>query len=242
MKKVLQLSAINFLWLFLLNTANAQNGSKYVGNDGSLHVFEMYDDAGNRIKTAEEMGVKGNPLLYDGWGTGTVYYGNGKSFTDTGINFSLVEKKLYMTKEKKIFALILPITSFSLRFPSENGDSILFKFKKGYPSIDENDNTSFYRVLFEGDNMQLLQWNHKKVRDIYTYGSGREKEFELVQQLYVYFPKENMITAVKTAIPAIKKALPAYSESIETYITSHKINAKDYGQIVDLVAYLDKHK
>ena len=147
-----------------------------------------------------------------------------------------------MTKENKIFEMTLPINSFSLIFSTENGDSVLYQFKKGYPSIDDNDNNSFYRVLFEGENMQLLQWNHKKVREIYTYGSGKEKEFELVQQLYVYFPKENTITAVKPAVTSIKKALPAYNNSIETYVSSHKINSKDQGQMVDLVAYLDKHK
>ena len=240
MKKLIYLSSLSLVILF--SSAKAQNGSKYVGNDGSLHIFEMYDDAGNRIKTAEEMGVKGSPMVYNGWASGTVRFGNGRTFSDTGLNFSLVEKKLYMTKENKIFEMTLPINSFSLIFSTENGDSVLYQFKKGYPSIDDNDNNSFYRVLFEGENMQLLQWNHKKVREIYTYGSGKEKEFELVQQLYVYFPKENTITAVKPAVTSIKKALPAYNNSIETYVSSHKINSKDQGQMVDLVAYLDKHK
>ena len=240
MKKLVYLSSIILVILF--SEAKAQNGSKYVGNDGSLHVFEMYDDTGNRIKTAEEMGVQGSPMVYNGWASGTVRFGSGRVFSDTGLNFSLVEKKLYMSKEHKIFEMTLPINSFSLTFPTENGDSILYQFKKGYPAIDDNDQSSFYRVLYEGENMQLLQWNHKKVRDVYTYGSGREKVFELVQQLYVYFPKDKTMTAVKMAVPGIKKALPAYSGSIETYISSHKMNTKDQGQMVDLVAYLDKHK
>jgi hypothetical protein len=244
MKKVSRFLALPLFVLLLLNAVSAQTSvnTKFIGNDGAMRVYDMYDDAGNRIKTAGEMGVNGDPMLHGGWATGVVRFQDGKVFADTAMNFSLVEKKLYYALQDRLFQIVLPVKEFSLHFENENGDSTVYHFRSGFPAIDDNDATSLYQVLFEGDNMQLLQWNHKKVREIFNYGSGSEKVFELVQQLYVFFPKERIMTAVKPAIPAIKKTLPTYSKSIEAYFSTHKLNTKDKGQMADLVAYLDKHR
>ena len=244
MKKVSRFLALPLFALLLLHTASAQTAlnPRFIGNDGAMRIYDMYDDAGNRIKTASEMGVTGSPMLHNGWATGVVRCRDGKIFADTAMNFSLVEKKLYYAQQNRLFQIVLPVKEFALHFDNENGDSTVYLFRNGFPVIDENDANSLYQVLFEGDNMQLLQWNHKKVREIFNYGSGSEKVFELVQQLYVYFPKENMMTAVKPAIPAIKKTLPAYTQGIEAYFSTHKLNAKDKEQMIDLVAYLDKHR
>lgn len=237
MKKACRLLTMILLCILFVQQLFAQ--SKFIGNAGTLSFFELYDTEGSRIKTASEMGINGTPLLHPGWGTGTVQYLNGTAVTYKALTFSLCENKLYYTQNKKLYQVAQPIESFSLTYLNEEGDSAAYHFKNGFPLIDNQDPESLYEVLFEGQNLQLLQWDHKKIKEINNYGSSREKEFFLEQQLYVFLPKEKMIAQLKQAIPAIKKTLPAYSAVIQTYFDTHKVSIKDKEDLVHLMAYLD---
>ncbi len=220
--------------------AQATNNMQYLGNDGSLRFLEWYDTEGTRIKTASEMGVKGTPLLREGWGSGVVQYQSGEKVAYKAINYSLSEQKLYYTQNKKLYQVVNAIEYFTIGYLTIEGDSVSYHFKKGIPAIDQQNENSFYEVLFEGNNLQLLQWNHKKMKDIFNYGGSREKEFVLDQQLYVYQLKENKLRALKQALPAIKKTLPAYAAIIQAYADRHKISVRDKDELVHLIAYLDE--
>jgi hypothetical protein len=156
------------------------------------------------------------------------------------INFSLGEHNLYYSQNKKLYQTIKPIESFTIGYLTMEGDSVHYRFKNGLPAIDHQDESSLYEVLFEGNNLQLVQWNHKKMKDVFTYGGSREKEFVLEQQLYVYQLKENKLQPLKQALPAIKKTLPAYATIIQTYADRHKISVRDKEELVHLIAYLDE--
>jgi len=239
MKKVSGLFVMVFLFILSGKPLSAQ--TKYVGNSGTIGFFEVYDMEGNRIKSGNELGINGTPLLHEGWGSGTVEYLNRTVVAYKNITFSLCENKLYYRQNKKLYVLAQPIASFNISYPTEDGDSIRYRFKNGFPIIDNQDPESLYEILFEGENLQLLQWNHKKVKEVFTYGGGREKEFALDQQLYVYLPKEQKIALLKQALPAIKKTLPAYADVIKTYFDTHTASIKDKEDLVYLMAYLDTH-
>jgi hypothetical protein len=239
MKKAFRLFTMVLLSTLFSKQINAQ--TKYIGNSGTMSFFEIYDTEGNRIKSAGEMGINGTPLLRPGWGTGIVQYLNGTTLAFKTISFSLMENKLYYIQNKKLFIVAQPITSFDIKYANEEGDSVAYHFKNGFPFIDNQDPESLYEVLYEGENLQLLQWNHKKIKEMNIYGSGREKEFFLDQQLYVYQPKEQKIAVLKQALPAIKKTLPAYADIIKTYFATHTASIKDKEDLVYLMAYLDKH-
>ncbi len=239
MKEALRLFSMVYFLLLLGQPLFAQ--TKYIGNSGAMSFFEVYDMEGNRIKSAGEIGINGTPLLRAGWATGTVEFLNGSLVAYKNITFSLCEHKLYYTQNKKLYLVAQPIASFNINYVNDDGDSIRYRFKNGFPIIDNQDPESLYEVLFEGDNLQLLQWNHKKIKEVLNYGGAREKEFTLEQQLYVYLPKEQKIAPLKQAIPAIKKTLPAYADVIKTYFDTHNANIRDKDDLVYLMAYLDTH-
>ncbi|MEN9684379.1 MAG: hypothetical protein RLZZ28_165 [Bacteroidota bacterium] len=216
-------------------------GFKYLGNDGTTRFFEIYDNEGKPVKQASEMGVNGNPMLTLHWGRGIIQYKNGKGYDDSSMNYSLADHKIYYTRPEKVFLVLLPVKSLFLRIPEEAADSVTYLFKSGYPAIENLDSNSLYQVLYEGENIQLLLWEHKKVREVQNYGESREKEFVLVKQLYVYYPREQKISPLNNSLTGIEKSLPNYRQTIQDYLGSHKFNAKDSRQLTDLVAYLDKH-
>ena len=243
MKTLFRLFCLILLCVPISFRTNAQaNNSKVIGYGGTVTFIEVYDNEGNRIKMAQELGVNGTPLLHNGWGTGKVQYKNGDLLAFKSLNISLYNHQLYYTQNKKLYEIVEPIESFELKYVNEEGgDSLAFRFKNGYPVIDNQNEASLYEVLYEGDNLHLIQWNNKKVRELSNYGSTREKEYWLEQQLYVYLPKEKTISSLKQAIPSIKKTLQAYAEIINDYMSSHKGGIKGKNDLVDLMAYLDKH-
>ena len=150
------------LILLLLSQQLCQAQMQYSGNDGAMRFFEMRDDQGALIKTASEMGVKGSPMIQDGWATGTIHFKNGLQFHDTLMNFSLFTNKLYIARNNRYLELVQPASSFTLNFRNEAGSIDTYQFKNGYPAIEDHDSSFMYEVLYAGENLQLLSWQHKK--------------------------------------------------------------------------------
>ncbi len=239
MKKNLRLFAMVLFCFFNSYHLIAQN-TKFVGNEGTLHYFELFDNEGKPIKMASEMGVKGSPMLLPGWASGVVHYCNGITFADTAMNYSLFDNKLFYIENNKLFRIVLPVASFFLTYTQQNGEAVNYHFKSGIPAVDDHDTSSLYEVLYEGANLQLLQWNHKKVRELSNYGGSREKEFALEKQLYLYQPKEHTVTAIRASQSSLKKGLPVYAAMIQEYCKTNKLSLKSTDEVVELVTYLDK--
>jgi hypothetical protein len=150
---------------------------------------------------------------------------------------------LFIKRENRFFEIVQPVASVTLRAHDENAAEIVHTFKSGFPAINTHDAGTMYEVLFEGENLQVLTWAHKKVIETFNYGAPRGKEYQLIQQFYVFLPKENKITVLNSfTVTALKKTLPAYADTIQAYCTLHNMNTKNKTQINDLLAYLDsKH-
>jgi len=217
------------------------NAQTMVGNEG-IRLVEYRNLDGTLIKSGKEMGVVGSPMVQDGWARGTVRFKNGLVLSDAGINFSLYDHKLYAQRNNSFLELVQPVTSFQLTFKNENEQPVTHTFKNGFPAVDELDKNDFYEVLYEGKNLQLLVWLHKKVVENFTYGGPQQKEYELVQHMYLYKPSENKMIPLNNAwsVKSVEKSLPSYTDDILSYNSSHKINSKNKEQFVELVSYLDR--
>jgi len=236
MKKLL------FLLMVLFQISGyAQLGAanpKYLGNDGVPSYKQFYDNSGNLIPVGIE-DVGGTQMISEQWGYGIVRLKNGRQFIDSSMNFSLYQNLLFYMKGDKIFTLSTPAMEFLIISKDENNKDIKAHFKCGYPSVDKNDNNTFYEVLYEGTGLQLLNWKHKKIEESSNYGSVREKNFKLVQQVYVYEIKEEKMINISFNINAFKKKLPEFSANIDSYTVQHKMNWKDQNQIIGLISFLD---
>ena len=238
-----------FFWIMVISFSTPLfsqlapgTATKYMGESGAMRFFEMRDDQGALIKTDAEKGVTGSPMLLPNWSLGTIKFKNGLSLTDSAINFSLYNHKLYLVRGQRIVEIFQPITTLVLADQNANGDSIARIFKTVYPAVDNQDSSSLYEVIYEGSQLQLLNWAFKKVHEVANYGSTKEKEYQLVEWLYAYLPEEHKMVYINTAaIQSIKKALPAaYKQSVESYFSSHHSPGKNREQLVQLFAYLDK--
>jgi len=230
------------LFCFAAAKIDAQIASgKLAGNDGAANkYYEFYDNSGNKIKNAGEEDVKGTPMFKEDWGSGVVKFKNGKEFKDSLMNFSLFENKLFFSKYNQIFIVSEPVEEFMITYKNEKGNFDKVHFKCGYPIVEKKDANTFYEVLYEGQGLQLLRWEQKKINESYSYGGAREREFSLMQQLYVYEVKENKMTDISSTVSSIKKSLPQCANYIDDYTAKHKLNSKDPQQLISLFAFLDE--
>lgn len=229
-----------FLFVQIIVSPAVSNAQAMLAAEG-IRLVEYRNMDGTLIKSGKEMDVVGSPMLEDGWGKGTIRFMNGKIFSDTGVNLSLYTHKLYVQRSNSYIELVQPVTSFQLSFQNENQQPVTHTFKNGFPAVGDRDENDFYEVLYEGKNLQLLVWLHKKVVEHFIYNGPQQKEYELVQRMYLYKPGENKMIPLNNAwsVKSVEKSLPSYTGDILSYNSSHKIDAKNKEQFVGLVSYLD---
>jgi hypothetical protein len=220
--------------------AKAQNPANLASD--APQYFEFYDMTGKRIPNGEMTDVNGTSLLHQEWGKASIVLANGKQFADTGINYSLLENKVFFRRAGGVYVIPSPVKEFIITYKNNDGTEDKSHFRSGYPAIDRRDSSALYEVLYEGSAMQLLKFQHKKVEEVYTYGGPVARQFALDEYYYVYLSQEGKMIPVKADIHSFKKGLPAYSSEISNYANTHKIAGNNEDQFVSLIAFLDKKK
>jgi len=241
MKKLLLLLSV-FTTIISYSQTRGYSGSNFIGSDGVPHDMQFHDADGNLILIGDHPDVNGSPMLNDSSGYAVIKFRNGKNIADSFINYSLFDHKLFYFQNGKYYSINDPVKEFSISFPSNPGSKALYKFKTGYPFYNKNDNATIYEVLFEGNSLQLLKWQHKKIEVSEKYASAPEKEFVSIQDYYAFLPKENRMIelGIKLNLNELKKSLPAFATQIDAYESAHKINAKKEDNWIQLFSYLDK--
>lgn len=240
MKKLFIVS-VSICLLVCSKTSLAQK-LEYMGNGGTMRFFEMYDTEGQPIKTASQTGATGTPMLQPGWGKGKVVYRNGQTFSSDAINFSVFDNKLFYVNNQKLFTIVLPVESFTITYPSDENDSVTYHFVSGFPAVDGQTVEHFYEVVTDGKNLRLLKYHQANVKEVFSYGNTRTKEFGHSQQWYVYFPKDDKIVSVQPSLSALSKTLPDYSGSIKAYGSANHFKPKEAKALANLFTYLDNNK
>lgn len=216
-------------------------GGRYAGSDGVPLNLQFHDANGNLIPIGEHTDINGSPMLNEKSGYATIKLKNGKVISDSMINYSLFDDKLFFIRNGKYFLISYPVQDFTIQYPDSSEGKSFYHFKSGFPPIETFDSSTLYEVLFEGKSIEYLKWQHKKVRESQNYGGAIEKEYATLQGFYVYLPKENRIVSVgyKLNINEIKKMLPSYSDKIESFKAGHKSNFKKEEEYVQLFSYLE---
>jgi hypothetical protein len=222
--------------------SNAQ--LQFAGSDGIPRNLEFHDADGNLIPIGEHADVNGSPMLRDQWAFGVINFTNGTSFTDTAINFSLFDHKLFFKRDNKAYPVKYPVKDFTLNYTGESGEKIIYQFRSGYPAIDKQDGATLYALLCDGKTFQLLNWEYKKIAEVQNYGGGLTREFALVKDYYVYLPGENKLVelGIRPTLDGIKKILVNYAGQIAGYNSAHKFNARKEEDLVQLFSYLNSAK
>jgi len=238
------------LSIFCIQTGNAQVSvsGKYIGNPGVGSDLSIQNNDGKLIPIGAREDAKGTPFFLEGWLNASVYLINGGSYTDTAFNYSLFDDKLYFNRDSKLFLVTDQVKTFILTTRNINDKAttniISYQFSNGYPAINGTNENTFFQLLVSGSHYQLLKWQHKNIRENYTYGS--KLEYEYVSQ-FVYYIFDNITHQIfpignKANAAKIKSTLSVDESIWKAYLNNHTANTKNEQAMIDFIIYLNAVK
>lgn len=200
-----------FLLLFVV-VANTQLSAQTLGVTNKA-FDESYDASGKPFAKNPNTGVEGIEVLNQNWGKGNVKMTRNKSFENAELQFNLVTQQLSFKKDGSIFNFGDNVLSFTMTYETYGKTQSVY-FKNNYPAINKQTNASFYQVMYEGKNLDLLKFLSKKKEERYEYN----QPFKLVytdEVEWFYFNKLNsQIIPIRTSLSDLQKNCTANWESI----------------------------
>jgi len=225
------------LFIFLLSCATLPMFAQISGNAVPTVQFV---DANGRILPAGAAGVQGTPYLFEKFGQGKIVFVNGMESVDSNLNYSLVDHKLYYTQKNGLYVVNQQAKEFNLYGVDKEKNKISKQFMCLFPSVDDNTPATFYEVLGKGDNLQLLKYTSKRIKESAVYGGAPLKEYVLDDLFYIYDKGAKKMIAFGSAISlkSIKKGLPSYSVQIDALMNTSKLNLKKEEDMIQLLQQL----
>ena len=153
------------------------------------------DEMGRVLPNVGKDNVKGFPFLHDVPAKGWAILANGTRITGFDLQLDVLNNALYFIWNGQYYQFALPVLECQLAFP-DNDDSLRYRFKTGYPVVQERPAAALYRVLAAGPRYHLLQYIRKKKVDIATYGTTINQEYQQTIERYVFDVAANSLQAV----------------------------------------------
>jgi hypothetical protein len=218
----------------------AQVSGKHMGSTGVGGDLSIQNNDGKMIPIGAQEDTKGSPLLLEQWVNGKVNLKNGSSFTDTALNYSLYEDKLYFKKNNDFFIVAGIINDFYLTSADENKN--LLHFVSGYPTTATTSENTFFQLLADGGHYQLLKWRHKKIREVYSYGGRPETEYVNQEAYFIFEKSAHKMWGIgnKTNTQQIKNTLSVDDATWKAYLDNKSSYSKGENALIELIGYLNK--
>ena len=200
----------------------------------------QFADANGRILPAGAAGVQGTPYLFEKFGQGKIVFLNGMESVDSNFNYSLVDHKLFYTQKNGLYVVNQQAKEFILYGLDKGKNKISKQFMCLFPSVDDNTPATFYEVLGKGDNLQLLKYTSKRIKESAVYGGAPLKEYVLDDLFYIYDKgaKKMIVMGSALSLKSIKKGLPSYSVQIDALMNTSKLNLKKEEDMIQLLQQL----
>lgn len=208
-------------------------------NFNGIAFAEAYDVHGRPFTEANKNDFDGTPLLNDNWGTGTVWFSRGKVLRDLALQLDLYENRLYFKQDGKVYFFYEPVTAFAFTYTDANNQPMSVYFRNGYPATGLNHSQSFYQVLADGKNIQLLKYYYKVLADVLNYGGPVRKKYDQREQVFIYDAASETLTPVKKEKQFFSKALPGYASAIDSFVQQTGSKLRTEQDMISLVNMLN---
>ena len=200
----------------------------------------QFADANGRLLPASGAGIQGTPYVFEKFGMGKVIFVNGMESVDSNLNYSYFDHKLYYTQKNGLYVVNQQAKEFILYGLDKEKNKISKQFMCLFPSVDDNTPATFYEVLGKGDNLQLLKYTSKRIKESAVYGGAPLKEYVLDDLYYIYdkVDKKMLVLGSGHSLKALKKVLPNYTSQIDALINTNKLNLKKEDDMIQLLQQL----
>jgi hypothetical protein len=200
----------------------------------------QFADANGRLLPASGAGIQGTPYVFDKFSLGKVVFLNGMESVDSNLNYSYFDHKLYYTQKNGLYVVNQQAKSFVLNSVDKDNNKLSKQFMCLFPSVENNTPATFYEVLGNGDQLQLLKYTHKRIKESTVYGGAPTKEYVADDLFYIYDKAAKKMVALGSALSlkAIKKGLPEFTAQIDALLNTNKLNLKKEEDMIQLLQQL----
>jgi hypothetical protein len=200
----------------------------------------QFADANGRLLPASGAGIQGTPYVFDKFSLGKVVFVNGMESVDSNLNYSYFDHKLYYTQKNGLYVVNQQAKSFVLNSVDKDNNKLSKQFMCLFPSVENNTPATFYEVLGNGDQLQLLKYTHKRIKESTVYGGAPTKEYVADDLFYIYDKAAKKMLALGSALSlkAIKKGLPEFTAQIDALLNTNKLNLKKEEDMIQLLQQL----
>ena len=235
MKTLLFLSALLFSALF--GSAQYTQPENTPGSGGS-YFTQKSDYTGKPIPSGEKLDVEGTEFLNDHWAVGTVLFRRGRISPFLELELSLTNNKLYFRRNDTVFSFSDSINEFTMNFFQDSVTEKLL-FKRGYPPIDGQTESAFYKVDEAGKNVELIRFIEKRLEMRLGYNSPSKSYYMTIETWYVFDVKRKTMKRINNKKNSMLAALPEYANSINQYRNKENKNSLTFEDVVSIVQSLN---
>ena len=201
--------------------------------------MDAYDVSGKPFTSINKSAsIEGSAMLSDEWNEGMVVFERGYSINKIAIRFNLYENELYFKKDSVIYTFADAVREFTIPFNDE-GQIRILKFRNGYTPQHKRTLNSFYQVLVDGKNAQLLKYVSKIVRENWEYSRPVKKYYEQKEELFIQDNMTGQLTAIKKDKQSLIKALPSHASSINKLAKDNDLDLNTEAGLKRLIELLN---
>ena len=202
-------------------------------SSSNYYPVMLLDNMGRKINRSVVKDAEGTPYLFNDWKKAQVETADGKNFVVDKIKLHLQAGELHWLNPQQQTIVVQAGTVKSIRFIDPLvPDSLQLVYATGFPAIDFQDQTSWYRLLAKG-KFTLLEFQQKKLRTGKNELLGLiTSEFVDVKDLYVV--QEGKIVSMKRNKKGVLGYFSDYATQLSTYLQSHTVDFKNNDDLVQL--------
>jgi hypothetical protein len=157
------------------------------------HAQYMSDVNGRIVSEYSYTDTDGSPyLLNDQWITGTIRTASDKVIDGVKMKYDIYKDELEYENEGKLYRLG---AKEIVEFVMPTGDA-LYIFRRGFPAVEDQSTSSFYRVLYDGKSKVLKRFETKM---------RKEKQYNSATAVNRFVPSETLYVLKDGKMHPIKK-------------------------------------
>lgn len=221
------------LQFFFIPGMKAQS-NRFTADNGQQF---MQDILGKPVYLRVEYNVEGTPFYPAEYFSADIYIRNGKIYTGVPVKFNLLENLLlYKQEDGKEMSATSPISRVVFTDTSKNWTMNNVIFENGFPSIDKQNENTYYEVLDSG-KVRLLKCRTVNFTDKKYYGqASMTRVFEQSESYYVYLPERKM-KKMEKGVEFFQSVFTDKKEELIRYIEVQKLKCRKESDWKKAIAY-----
>ncbi len=180
--------------------------------------------------------IEGFAFFTEDWNYSLIKLTNEKAFDMIETKLNVYTNELYFKTDKNAAMVFVAgyVKELDI-YDSIETKNIIYRFKTGFPKIDNQNENSFYEVITEG-NVTLLKFIKKIISVKKNDISGEvDKQFETYEDYYVF--SNNEMKRLKKDKDFISRLLSERKDEVESFLKKNPLNSKNVNDIIKLFQF-----